>query len=441
MAWTTIGDGITTSDGSGGVLTTSTSTVLAVDSGGETILRMFGVNGKQVQQDPNSSAQPRPGWGVCQGPPPSYAGLVELGDLAVLDNIGFVESNLDLDFVLDPPAAGVYPVTSTVIPAAKSHKPLRLARGGTATVEDCSVRYQDACVVALPDGAGWLMLLARYARADSDGPSNPTGPVNAQSSAAIVGYWAPADDPTFTGGDVVGPFWLVSRVHALNGQQIPLWLGVPGGVVVDDDGIATLFLYYVAETSLYPEDDEQAAISAGFDAGVRLRKIAVEDILALLTWEAPRYDLQTGVILRDVSGPQLQSLTASRAIGRWLETDDDRAWFQETNWDEETGVYLVPGVEMGKVRIWVATGYEFTRGSDPSRDPQGNTPFEAQYYSVRTADPMPTLSAGEGLVGAEVLALYFAAILPGANSTSSLASWGVWRGAARAAAGHSRLWN
>ncbi len=38
MAWTTTGDGITTSDGSGGVLTTSTSTVLALNDAGETIL-------------------------------------------------------------------------------------------------------------------------------------------------------------------------------------------------------------------------------------------------------------------------------------------------------------------------------------------------------------------------------------------------------------------
>ena len=427
MAWTSKGTAISADTGDE-VVASSTSTLLE-EEGGDKLLRMFGFTGDLVRA---SVAWPR-----AETANPGSPGAIEQG---TGENIGFVESSRadatsgtaeDLTFVLEDPATtGTYPVVATVIPRVKNGKVLTV-RGADGP---CTVTYWDAGMVQLPDAGGRLMLLARKATPTSDPYTN-----DQQLSCAIVGYWAPQDDPTFTGEAVQGPYWLVSRRHWVEGAQVDFWMGVPGGVIADDDGVATLFLYYQVEPSQHPAD-----ATATPDHTVWLRKIRLDTLEEIIAgpsvvdldynWGLITYGMETDRTELAVSTTLGRGAGAGARLGRLNQlenlradaqpTMEDVAWTDESTWDDQIGLGLVPGTTVGEVRVWVATGQEFN--SDPVDAPNDNTLVEDHFYNVKLADPAPAVCADGTL-------MLFCSVLEGeggGTTTSTNYGWGVWRAAA-----------
>ena len=122
------------------------------------------------------------------------------------------------------------------------------------------VYYKDPCVVHLPNGKGWLMLLARHrVLAGSPIPQS----VDA-SLADIVAYWANEEDPDFKQTEdisedlhaVRGPYWIAINLSTLgpatNGYRF--WLSVPSGCIMkNEEGEDLLAVYFVAEATQYPD--------------------------------------------------------------------------------------------------------------------------------------------------------------------------------------------
>lgn len=263
--------------------------------------------------------------------------------------------------------------------------------------------YKDAHVLKLKNDRGWLMLLGRYTTAENDktvfGPGGDN-PNDTNSSAAIVAYWC--DSPTFA-QDVKGPYFLVARYHdfVIGGatEQVPLWLGVPAACELEVDGAEWLYVYYTAELTIHAnatEYDGQTTTPPDFVPGTHVKRIAT----ALLPW--------------------------GNAFGEaWYRTTGgfyQVAGTDETLWNSKSGLHEVAGEKLGKVNIYVATGYRWQAGEDP--DTLGNRLIWDRYEDLKDVDAVP-------VVFDRGLALYFAgnhtkAAGPPVNGRRY--GWGIWRG-------------
>lgn len=406
---------------------TSTSTVVVEDSSGKIYLRMFGVREYNL-------ALLAPD---VLGPPPPDCGSVEQG----VENISYVESDHasatsltivdDLAFNLLPfSVVGDFPLKRTCVPAVKLDKLLLDATGAPVP---CTVQYKDPHVLRLPSAGGWLMLLARN--------HAPTGHDLGMRVSVndIVAFWAPDTDSSFTSDSVRGPFLLVDTTCDMG---FALSLGVPAAIVVSDDAGEMLYVYYTAETSRYPSRaDEDAAVAAGFHSGTRLRKIALEAIYGAIDYvEIVKPDIDydrleylrtTVTVAKGLPAAGRLTYLIERGI-EWDEweshapqgtADSLSAWDDEARWDPLTHAGLIPGVCMGKVRVWIAEGLEFDESDDPAVDAKSNVEIETKYFRFHVVDAVPVACRSAGIV------LYFS----GNRSSEDLSGgkftslYGIWR--------------
>lgn len=251
--------------------------------------------------------------------------------------------------------------------------------------------YKDVHVLELKNGAGWLMLLARY--------HSPAGSVlgpgggNADprtSLAAIVGYWC--GDASFT-ANVKGPYFLVNRYGEF--PDVPLWLGVPAACELEVDGVDYLYVYYTADLDMTGTgDDEQANGVAPPDwaPGTRAKRIDTR----FLPWG--------------------NSFATAFEKGLLPASTDEERWDSATADEEVDGEYL------GKVYIWVATGAPWSAGDDPAA--LGNTLMWNKFSNLKDVESVPVTVDSRPL-------LFFSANNNGASTTptGNKNGWGLWRAA------------
>ncbi len=426
MGWTIGGEALPT-DNAVAVVTTSTSTLCLTGSSGYARLRMYGIDPYAVAF---ALAGTDAGLGVSdvQEPPPPWTPVgVPVGPtIAWLDSpvvIAATAATGDYAFsVVRRSTSGTYPLGSTVIPQVKD----ALWLDG----ESCQPLYKDAHVLDLRYGQGYLMVAARYWASGllfGAGGVNP-GPENSKS--AIVGFWAPANDPDFASPEVRGPLFLVSRIQEVDGATAALWLGVPSAAHADPSGTATVFVYYTGEQSHLPADLSLAP-PLEFVPGTRMRAIAVADLCSWFGIEelSPPAAPNTGEILEEMEIMALAStlgsawvasamikLTMDRinlaaALAGRAETGSTvvlptssassappAEWIMnEELWDSAAGACLVPGDYRGKVRIWVATGDPFQEKSDPdlSTDTRGNLLLWERYEAIHDVDAQAVWASGQ----------------------------------------------
>jgi hypothetical protein len=222
-----------------------------------------------------------------------------------------------------------------------------------------------------------------------------------------------------------------------------MWVGVPGAVVIEEDGEQVLYLYYVAEPSSYPEPDAtEAAAHNNYLSGVWLRKIRLADILDVLPpygalaaakfWPGAVRDESLAEVALHAIDPSSDEAPPDRTgaeedhYREW--TDEDYDWMDEQKWDEDDGAYLVPGEDVGKVRVWVASGVPFDDADDA--EAAGNTEIEVYYQQLKLVDPMAVV-CGKGI------SLFFSANNGDDRSSESARwGWGIWR-AASVSRGHT----
>jgi hypothetical protein len=306
MAWTLAGNAvnlegrITTTDSttmattttatSAGLSGTSRTTTRGEDSSGNTILRMFGMRGGEVQ---TAVA----GWDSFEPITADYPGPFGNIDEASGTNADYLhyiesapgETAAELIFTLEPGGgrAGDEPLRTTILPTCKSG--LSLDVGGSSV--SCGVAYQDPSILQLPAGMGWLMTLARYHADLADGndfADNPNMGVD-NSVGCIMAYWAPDNDPTFSSASVKGPYWLVGPMHELTDDSTgasvtaALWVSVPGVTIVEVDGRPTLFVYYVAEQGDYLDWKWGTSVAdTDFQPGTWLRTIDLATLVSVI---------------------------------------------------------------------------------------------------------------------------------------------------------------
>jgi hypothetical protein len=421
MSWTTIGPAITTSTGV--VLeTTSTSTILTRGR-----LRTF-----------------------LARPTGRIGGLTPSTTVPVLDGgedaAAYIESDASYLFS----SVDNSDVHQTAIPCIKRSVARVLQDGISRTLYS---EYQDVQVLELPRGMGWLMLLVRYL-----GEVEWTGNGRTQNNSvgSVVGYWCA--EPSFTSPDIRGPYWLVGRNHSADGvNQDPVWLGVPAACILQDGGLEYLYIYFAAELTSFStsdggiSEDSATTTSHGFVGGTWAPRTRLRTFTgaAGVEWVAPSVDFTYETL---VVGTIVQ---ASRLLGRGAsasymasvhlrETEELRAardrektlthasivdtygddlleyitWTDEATWDLSNENLLLPGTNLGKVRVWVATGSPFWPGDDPATNPNSNTEFEDYYTAVKLVDAVPVLT-DTGLV------LYFSAN-QGPGATTGKYGYGVW---------------
>lgn len=306
----------------------------------------------------------------------------------------------------------------------------------TTETADFWVIYKDPCVVEVPGGGGWLMLLKRIrvhrvdvAANDPELARNEILQADTRLSkpggcyADVVAYWAP--DPSFTDG-LVGPFLMVHSLDALDFDHRRAWLGVPGGTFVNVDGEDWLYLYYVVEAH------DPGAGAVGAEAA---EPVVEEDDphqywqrrTKTVVWTEAAWDPSASYSSYNVSrtdtvyGPEsLAPVTRGIAVRRVRLSDLSVAFsgpaVTEDCWRTDrrscgwSGV--VPGENLGLVRLWMAP--ERAGGAVRVRA------FGSVFPEVREADPMPVV-CDDG-----AMALYFSAIGDAPTSTSG---HGVWRAA------------
>ena len=290
----------------------------------------------------------------------------------------YIQSSPDsIEFLLDATATTMY---ATNVPIRwrgdLSADDNRLARtldysSGTAEFDASSdvspayIVYKDPAVVDLSTGTarfkshrGRLMLMVR-ARINGDSPSSnqvsqPTGSV-----ADLVAWWAPHNDPGFQGSRVLGPFWLCPSTDIIPFQDdVRLWIGTSGGVLMQEGLKEYLYLYCTVETAEYAISG--ATTPTGFTPGTYVRKIDIDDLLSALEME------------RAVPG----------------------TYTDESAWDDLTRDQEIAGENLGRIDILMTAG-EYRPATDPSLE---------LAEGMRAVDPVPILCADGTLV------LFFALI-------------------------------
>jgi hypothetical protein len=128
---------------------------------------------------------------------------------------------------------------------------------------DLRVTYKDPVVIALPDGQGWLMVLARCRQCEDDQGLGPD-----ECISDLVAYWAPdASDSGATFEDVQGPYWLARTMGCIadavpDAEDVRFWLGVPGVAMMGAD---TLVILYACERHDYTPFSVSYANSSDFE--------------------------------------------------------------------------------------------------------------------------------------------------------------------------------
>lgn len=278
MAWVLAGDGLRvvsdTEDVS--IPTTSTSTLLVERRPGYALvrhLRMYHFEGVLGRAPAGTYTADMEGVPVqVEGCDPSLSAWTE-------DTTGTVESYLsyveDYDHFAgdDVTELGVVSIDSTredvafqtQVPTRKQNmewEVVVLDPTGAETIETLTLEvvYKDPCVVELPNGDGWLMVLSRY-RMDPDRASSMSPGL---SLGDIVAWWS--DTPDFRGEAVVGPFLLVDSLNAWpSTAEIPLrlWLGTATAAVVEEGGTRWLMVYYTVEPNALGDADPYLDVIGG----------------------------------------------------------------------------------------------------------------------------------------------------------------------------------
>ncbi|HJN77987.1 MAG TPA: hypothetical protein QGF58_29005 [Myxococcota bacterium] len=233
-----------------------------------------------------------------------------------------------------------------------------LAKEGVETVErKMDVSYSGPSIVSLMHDK-YLLLMVRKRSIDDRGLAE----LRPHDSLGDIVGWV-SSDSSFR-EDVHGPVLVVDDLKARPDLDARAWLGVPGGVALDED----IYVYYA---TVFPEEtfvDERPAAAAR--PGASVRHIQLEDLSALF----------------------------------------DKEPKPESAWGRRTGL---PGKELGLVRIWATVP-----GGAEEREVQ---PMEALYPDWRVADPQPA-SCREGVQ------LYFANVPDSAReSEATQGGWGLWR--------------
>ena len=426
MAWTSQGDAVTLAAGYS-IHTTSTSTLVV----GATA-RMYFVRAELEFPELIPSSAPT---------------LLDGG----VNALGYIESDTSFEF------SAVDELFLTAVPTDKEAVP-RIFPDGTLR-SYTYVRYQDPHILELPRGMGYLMVMAEYLaqspwgeRAleiwtwiDADDEGEVLTPSRSNGASTILAYWS--SSPDFGEHEVTGPVWVVARSQPWpapdSGDTALAWLGVPASCVLTVDGVEYLYVYFVAELSSFEGDAvDNSALNENLH-GIYVRRLRLEHVMSALgaPWMADGTDEGNG---HDESIEQDLSRDPDTRVGVTSETSfriptfvpPDPAvnmsetplpldfelpsidWTDEASWDLSIESHLLPGENLGKVRIWVATGDVFPDGGDPKTLDQGNTQFEQYYRNVKTVDPTPVVSEGQ-------LVLYFCANT-GGSGTSLMFGYGIW---------------
>lgn len=454
MSWTVPAVGLPASgSGSVGVVTTSTSTLVVPDAGFYR-LRMFGVDAQQL-----AAAIGEPYANLLQNAVPSVMPVGNTdGDtlpMAWLESGPVVAGGPAEDFAFPTFVATQRYLTSTVIPTRKADMVLHGAKM-------LRPLYKDVHVLRLSNRQGYLMLGVRYCSPRKifgppvagvpESTGNTPDPQNSYS--AIVGWWSP--DASFASPEVVGPVFLVSRVHGVYGPGATLWVSVPAAVEVNEGGTPMLYVYYTAEATWQDTLGTEPKSPAGFVAGTHLRTLRLKDVLVSFgrhlndrDWLAepevhesleglrrfPDGITEVQVTVPCVAAgatdpryalsPEVAAFTRGHAGSR-VEPSPP-ATTDETLWADD-GAYLVPGTSRGKVRICVATGREFdSDAGDLTAAPQGNTLLWNHYAGCKDVDAVPVW-AGKQLCLYAAVNYRVGTEAPGPNEATC--GYGIWRAAA-----------
>jgi hypothetical protein len=333
-------------------------------------------------------------------------------------------------------------VRSTVIPSGIFSQILaarRLEYASDGTVTDAGkgsivvdITFKDPCVVHLPYGYGWLMLVARirkYEDANEEEPDKAwtVGYTPQNCFSDIVAFHAQEDDPAFQAvGRVRGPIWMVSDLRGARDDGSPearTWLGVPGAIMLGHD----LYVYYQCEAAEYftmPEYDAEAAAEP--DTWSRLDS-GTGYYWSALGW--PHF--QPGIFAKRFS---LLSIRTQFGNHDWILADGEKddgssSGYDMSTWEDQSNFWqraLVQGELLGPVRMWIGTG-----GSDaqPFTKWDGDAPAE-RFHRVTLADPCPVGFEDDER---EDFALFFAAIGGHLTDRGGLprfamhGAYGLWR--------------
>jgi hypothetical protein len=343
---------------------------------------------------------------------------LEFGDFipryapTVMDNgtdaVGYIDSDSSYRF----DAVTESDFTLTAVPGTKTSVPRNYPDG---RVVDSYVRYQDPHVLRLPRGMGYLMVLGAYVW-EADAEDDVGNPLADNCFSYIVGYWSA--EPTFE--DCKGPFWLVSRNQDVGtGTVVPVWLGVPSAVILNVAGVEYLYIYFVAEASDYGDDDASAAVAAGFLSGTWVRRMRLRGFMETVGEEYVRRERERVIDPWhpftegfEVGDPDNLDMTPS-ASNR---TD-------EAEWDPASENFLLRGENLGKVKVWVATGYQWPAGGGMTLSIM-NTEFEEYYWAIKIVDPVAVVSNQGG--SGQRLMLYFSANSGDNRSPDLVVGYGAW---------------
>lgn len=457
---------------------TLTSTAsMVVDDRGVSRIRTFNISADQLWQsartadnytpketaDDRWSRTPLPTTGSCAGLGPG--GACDTQRLCYLDSGRAEGPTWDctatytvpdprlvavVDSTTSAPACGSQNVTATCIPTLRRHRlttdlawhyeyiaDFEIAGSSTRPVADNSLyggpegltgiasigvgsarfalTHKDPSIVELPNGGGWLMLLARTRSWEtilSDscaGAAGQLGSSPTNSMGDIVAWWSA--DPSFDDGvaTVLGPFFMVDSIHALPGLELRFWLGVPTGAIVEEAGADYLYLYYQVEPPL-----EAAGFTAPAPLSV-LRPDAYDPGLSYRNWSlALAGYAHTGSATRvykrglAVKRIAVAELIAFLSYG----STDEPAW---------TSSDTAPGELLGQVRVWACdTGaigpYPFV------------VPFDTAFGA--SVEDGPVSADPSAVATSTGLNLYFSTLEPRRGSglpTDPRHGYGIWR--------------
>jgi len=469
MAWKT-GETALSTDNAAQLSVTSTSTMCLVSSTGYARLRMFGLSVDTVVGGmvPTSVSE-------VLGPTPTIfpAGETTTTNIAYIESESVVAASAATDAyafeLIRASSSGAAPLHQTVVPVSKGDMVLE---GDLA-----APFYKDVHLLELAGDRGYLMVAVRVWAAGMDlVHGRDTGPGVAKS--VVVGFWAPSTDPTLTSPDVRGPIFLVGRAEEIDGVDSALWLGVPCATEADEGGEPMVYIYYTAERTDF-DVGGLAALPLDFTAGTRMRAIHRADLLLAFGFEpeapveadsriefdttgllASLEDIATAVAVASVTGYRAAGMIAGArralarselarslhpasalatmhlggpiAVGPVLTT----AWSQslatnEELWSSEAAIWLVPGEERGKVRVWVATGTAFQEGDAPLlTNPRGNTLLWDRYETIKDVDAQAVWAGGQLLLFISANRASAASALPAGSPYSGDYAYGICRLAA-----------
>ena len=287
--------------------------------------------------------------------------------------------------------------------------------------ERLAVTHKDPFVLKLPNGGGWLMLLARTRALEGAADAPCSGAVASKptdSLGDIVAWWS--RDPSFDDGvaTVRGPYFMVDSLRALPGLELRFWLGVPTAAIVEHEGSDE------PPMDAPPEDEEEEEhpvpwLDVGdvggalrpsdgpFDLGLSYQDWALAVAGYAHTPFATRV-YRRGLALKRIP---LGELLAFLAFGS---TD-------EPNW---TAANVAPGELAGQIRVW---------GCDTQRvGPMPQVvPFEVAFGEKMANGPV---LADPCVVATPTgLNLYFSTLEPRVGSGLVIDAphgYGIWRAVA-----------